>query len=47
MGPLDLKANDLTLSRSGTCMSKVGDDVFNARGRANEIGQSWCLANVL
>ena len=24
-----------------------GDNVFNAKGRANEIGQSWCLADLL
>ena len=26
---------------------KGGDHVFNATGKANEIGQSWCLADLL
>ena len=26
---------------------KGGDNVFNAKGRANEIGQSWCPADLL
>ena len=26
---------------------KGEDNVFNAKGRAKEIGQSWCLADVL
>ena len=26
---------------------KGGDNVFNAKGRANEIGQSWCPVDLL
>ena len=26
---------------------KGGDNVLDAKGRANEIGQSWCLADLL
>ena len=42
----DLKASALPLYQAGTCMSKMGI-MFNATGRANEIGQSWCLADLL
>ena len=48
--------NAVTLGSESKCSStelkwdlyvKGGDNVFNARGRANEIGQSWCLVNLL
>ena len=45
---LDLKANALPLHQAGTCTYvKSGDNVVNAKGRANEIGQSWCPADLL
>ena len=45
-----------TLGSESQCSSTVpswdlyvkgGDHVFNATGRANEMGQSWCLADLL
>ena len=46
-GPLDLKTGALPLSyKLGPVCQRWGKIVFNAKGRANEIGQSWCPADL-
>ena len=47
LGTLGSKSQCSSTGLSWDMYVKGGDNVFNAKGRANEIGQRWCPADLL
>ena len=46
-GTLGSESQSSSTAPSWDLYVKSGDNVVNAKGRANEIGQSWCPADLL
>ena len=46
-GTLQSESQCSSTELSWDLYTKGGDNVFNAKGKANEIGQSWCIADLL
>ena len=47
LGTLGFESQCSSIAPSWDLYFESGDNVVNAKGRANEIGQSWCPADLL